>query len=225
LCLHVRDTGIGIERQHFEEIFREFHRIKTPGIATEGFGLGLAIVRRLADLLGHEIQVESTPGRGSCFSICLPVVSAADDNHSARMVPPLEPARQESGGLIVLIEDDVKVARAWGLLLEAEGFRVVTAASAGEAGAAVNYLNRAPDLIISDFHLLDGSTGVEAVTEIRARFGTLLPAFIVSGDTSKVVEAARSLENSLLMSKPVDIDQLLHRARTAIATGIVEEGL
>ena len=225
LCLHVRDTGIGIERQHFEEIFREFHRIKTPGIATEGFGLGLAIVRRLADLLGHEIQVESTPGRGSCFSICLPVVSAADDNHSARMVPPLEPARQESGGLIVLIEDDVKVARAWGLLLEAEGFRVVTAASAGEAGAAVNYLNRAPDLIISDFHLLDGSTGVEAVTEIRARFGTLLPAFIVSGDTSKVVEAARSLENSLLMSKPVDIDQLLHRARTAIATGIVEENL
>ena len=123
-----------------------------------------------------------------------------------------------------MIEDDEKVARAWGMLLEAEGFRVATAASAGEARAVVNYLDRTPDLIISDFHLLDGSTGVEAVSQIRAVFNKPLPAFIVSGDTSKVVQDARSLENSLLMSKPVDIDQLLKLARAAIATGIVPEG-
>jgi protein-histidine pros-kinase len=224
LCLHVRDTGIGIDPKHFEAIFREFHQIKATGGTKEGFGLGLAIVRRLADLLGHKVRVESTPAEGSCFTICVPVVTAADDHTTDRPTTAQRAEAEESGGLVVLIEDDEKVARAWGMLLEAEGFRVATAASAGEARAVVNYLDRAPDLIISDFHLLGGSTGVEAVSQIRAVFGKTLPAFIVSGDTSKVVQDARALENSILMSKPVDIDQLLKLARAAIATGIVPEG-
>ncbi|MEQ9561224.1 MAG: response regulator, partial [Woeseiaceae bacterium] len=124
---------------------------------------------------------------------------------------------------IVLIEDDVKVSRAWGMLLKAEGFSVVMAASATDAFALAIELERAPDLIISDFHLLDGSTGVEAVTWIRRHFGRDLPAFIVSGDTSKVVQDARSLENSRLMSKPVNINHLLELARKAVATGIVSD--
>jgi PAS domain S-box-containing protein len=223
LCLHVRDTGIGIEEQHFEAIFREFHQIKRPRTTKEGFGLGLAIVRRLADLLGHQVVVESTLGQGSCFSICIPAVAASDGATTDRPSTDLRVDQEESGGLVVLIEDDVKVAHAWSLLLEAEGFRVATAASAREARAVVKYLERAPDLIISDFHLLDGSTGVEAVGHIRTVFNKPLPAFIVSGDTSKVVQDARSLENSLLMSKPVDIDQLLKLARAAIVTGIVPE--
>jgi CheY-like chemotaxis protein len=132
-----------------------------------------------------------------------------------------EPAR--TTGLIVLIEDDIKVANAWGLLLEAEGFRVATAASATEARAVINHLPSAPDLIISDFHLLDGSTGVEAVSAIRKEFGKNIPAFIVSGDTSKVVQDARSLENSALMSKPVTTDHLLQLARAAISSGVVPE--
>ena len=128
-------------------------------------------------------------------------------------------------GLTVLIEDDEKVADAWRLLLEAEGLQVATAASAPEAQAIAEYFERAPDLIISDFHLADGSTGVDAVTQIRAVFKRVLPAFIVSGDTSKVVQAARSLENSILMSKPVAIDQLLALARSAINTGRVPGGV
>lgn len=223
LRLQVRDTGIGIEAQHFEAIFREFHQIKAPGATKEGFGLGLAIVRRLADLLGHKVMVESSPGHGSCFTVCVPAVAAADHPAADHAAAEQRGIEQERGGLVVLVEDDQKVARAWSLLLEAEGFRVATAASAGEARAVVNYLDRAPDLIISDFHLLDGSTGVDAVNQIRAVFDKPLPAFIVSGDTSKVVQDARSLVNSLLMSKPVDIDQLLRLARAAIATGIVPE--
>ena len=74
---------------------------------------------------------------------------------------------QEGAGTIVLIEDDINVANAWGLLLEAEGYRVATAASATEANAIIKYLDTVPSLLISDFHLLDGSTGVEAVTVIR----------------------------------------------------------
>ncbi|MDZ7643103.1 MAG: PAS domain-containing sensor histidine kinase [Woeseiaceae bacterium] len=77
LCIDVIDTGIGIPPEQLEDIFREFHQLKSPGGRTEGFGLGLAIVRRLADLLGHEIRVESEPGKGSCFTVVAPAGNGA----------------------------------------------------------------------------------------------------------------------------------------------------
>ena len=109
------------------------------------------------------------------------------------------------------------------MLLEAEGYRLAMAASAPEARALVKYLDVMPTLLISDFHLLDGSTGVEAVSEIRKYYDSNIPAFIVSGDTSKVVEDARALENSTLMSKPVSTERLLAAARIATRTGKVPQ--
>ena len=124
-------------------------------------------------------------------------------------------------GLIILIEDDVKVAHAWGMLLEAEGYRVATAASATEVRALMHHIADPPALLISDFHLLDGSTGVEAVASIRSHFDANIPAFVVSGDTSKVVKDARLLDNCTLMSKPVDTGRLLTAADVAVRTGTV----
>ena len=218
--LEVIDTGIGIEEEQLEAIFQEFHQCRTPGRNNEGFGLGLAIVRRLADLLDHRIEVTSTPGKGSCFSVSIPVV--AESRAGAEQVdqPALDLPRA-AGGLIVLIEDDVTVADAWGLLLEAEGYRVATASSANDATTLVRHLQDQPVLLISDFHLLDGSTGVQAVAEIRKFYQHDIPAFIVSGDTSKVVRDARLLANSTLMSKPVDTVRLLAAARHAVASGRV----
>jgi len=223
LWIAVSDTGIGIDPGQIHEIFLEFHQIKTPGMNKEGFGLGLAIVKRLADLMGHEIRVESDVGRGSTFSVGLPIVHrrgkrgvVADERAGSR-------SSESASGLIVLIEDDVTVANAWGLLLEAEGYRVATAESAIEAKAAVEHLSTAPDLIISDFHLLDGSTGVEAVAMVRAAFDRNIPAFIVTGDTTKMVQEARSTENCIILNKPVDTDALLKAADEAIGTGRVTE--
>ena len=181
----------------------------------------MAIVRRLADLLGHGIEVESKPGEGSCFCISIPVVREQSAVETMPASDDAAPDDAKISGLIVLIEDDVKVADAWGLLLEAEGFRVAMAASAAEARAVVKHLDADPQLIISDFHLLDGSTGVEAVISIRKDIGKNVPAFIVSGDTSKVVQDARSLENSAIMSKPVNTARLLESARAAIVNGVV----
>jgi PAS domain S-box-containing protein len=220
LRVKVTDTGIGIEEDQLDAIFNEFHQCKTPGSNQEGFGLGLAIVRRLADLLDHKVTVKSKPGEGSCFCISMPVVKETGET-GLEAVAESSAAAERGSGMIVLIEDDVSVANAWGLLLEAEGYRVAMAASASEARAVVRHLDVDPDLIISDFHLLDGSTGVEAVTSIRKDVGKKVPAFIVSGDTSKVVQDARTLENSTIMSKPVNTDRMLELARATIAEGEV----
>jgi len=217
----VTDTGIGIDPSRYDEIFLEFHQIKSPGAENEGFGLGLAIVKRLADLLDHKIAVVSDPGIGSTFSIRLPVVSSKRAAHSQLSNAPSPDSGSPIPGMIILIEDDVNVANAWGLLLEAEGYRVATAASAKEAAAVVKHLASPPDLIISDFHLLDGSTGVEAIAMIREEVDRNIPAFIVTGDTSKMVQDARSTPNSLIMNKPVNTDQLLRSASAAIATRLV----
>mgnify|MGYP001825847882 FL=1 len=220
--LEVVDTGIGIESDQLEAIFQEFHQAKAPGSSTEGFGLGLAIVRRLADLLGHDVGVESEPGKGSMFYVSVPIVTAAQcgSGEDHFKVAAAEPG---GAGTVVLIEDDVNVANAWGLLLEAEGYRVATAKSAPEANAIIEHLDDVPSLLISDFHLLDGSTGVEAVVGIREHYGVNIPAFIVSGDTSKVVKEARPVDNCTLMSKPVNTSRLLAAAHVATKTGSVPQ--
>lgn len=217
--LEVSDTGIGIAEDQLDEIFREFHQCKAKGASKEGFGLGLAIVRRLTDLLDHRIEVESDLGRGSRFTVLVPTTARTSLSEDMREED--EQHSESANGLIVLIEDDISVADAWGLLLEAEGYRVATAASAKDAGALINHLDDQPALLISDFHLLDGSTGVEAVSTIREHYETDIPAFIVSGDTSKVVKDARLLDNCTLMSKPVDTNRLLAAASIAVDTGEV----
>ncbi|NIV17891.1 MAG: PAS domain S-box protein [Woeseiaceae bacterium] len=218
--LSVTDTGIGIHEDHLEDIFKEFQQVKAPGGNKEGFGLGLAIVKRLADLLGHTINVTSEPGKGSCFSVSLPAVKG-EGNSVSDAEADHDDVEQTGSGLVMLIEDDVNIANAWGHLLEAEGYRVAMAASATESRALIDHIDEAPVLIISDFHLLDGSTGVEAVTEIRSYYGQDIPAFIVTGDTSKVVKDAHSVENSTLMNKPVSTSRLLAAAKVATRTGQV----
>ena len=218
----VTDTGIGIEKDQLDEIFREFHQCKAPGASKEGFGLGLAIVKRLSDLLGLSISVTSDIGKGSTFSVSIPV---ADRTVASEESEPLtdHPVHAGASGLVILIEDDVNVANAWGMLLEAEGYSVAMAASATEAQALISHLHETPALLISDFHLLDGSTGVEAVSAIREFFDEHIPAFIVSGDTSKVVKEARLLDNCTLMCKPIDTNRLLAAARRAVGTGVVPQ--
>ncbi len=220
-CVEVTDTGIGIEADQLEEIFREFHQCKSRGAAKEGFGLGLAIVRRLADLLEHAVGVVSHPAKGSKFSVSVPITALTNEASSAD--EDVVHQQERASGLVILIEDDVNVANAWGMLLEAEGYMVAMAASAKEARALVNHLDVQPTLLISDFHLLDGSTGVEAVTDIRDYYDANIPAFIVSGDTSKVVKEARPVENSTLMSKPVSTARLLAAAAIATRTGKVPQ--
>ncbi|MEM1173397.1 MAG: PAS domain S-box protein [Pseudomonadota bacterium] len=218
--LEVRDTGVGIAEDELESIFLEFNQGSSRTASKEGFGLGLAIVRRMADLLGVNVGVESELGIGSCFSLQVPAVES-------QVAPVEEPTRKRtnnelSSGLILLIEDNVNVADAWALLLEAEGYTVRKTVSAQETIDLLDVLDESPALVISDFHLAEGSTGVDAINAVRARFENGVPAFIVSGDTSKVVPDARPVENCKLFSKPVNTDELLDAAKRAVERGVVE---
>jgi DNA-binding NtrC family response regulator len=174
----------------------------------------------MSDLLGLKLHVESDLGQGSVFSVSMPALSVAsvpEESDSDGQTAP----HADASGLVILIEDDVNVANAWGLLLEAEGYSVAMAESATEAQALLHHLTETPALLISDFHLLDGSTGAEAVSAIRDYYDAPIPAFIVSGDTSKVVKDARLLDNCTLMCKPIDTNRLLTAARHAVQTGHV----
>ena len=221
VCIRISDTGIGIQPEHIQDIFREFKQLKIPGPKSEGFGLGLAIVQRLSSLLGHKIEVDSEPGNGSVFSICLPAIGAHEEIPDEDVMERSVKSDGGKFGTIILIEDDTSVANALAALLEAEGYRVAAAASAKEAKTIAQHIDEPPDLIVSDFHLLDGSTGIEAVNALRKVFASAIPALIVTGDTSIVVEEAKNLENSMLIRKPVNPDQLLRDAGIAIDTGKV----
>ncbi|MDX1482389.1 MAG: ATP-binding protein, partial [Woeseiaceae bacterium] len=222
LRIDVRDTGIGIDASEFEAIFTEFHQSRRQSGNKEGFGLGLAIVRRLADLLDVEVRVESELDKGSRFSVLVPraegtaAATAVDDHEPVDEVP-------EHGSRVLLVEDDASVASAWSLLLRAEGFAVEAASSVAEVEALLGPRSAAPDVIISDFHLADGSTGVEAIRRVREHYRLEVPAFIVSGDTSRVVDEARDVPNSLLMRKPVNTELLLRMARDAALSRVIHE--
>ncbi len=215
VAISVSDTGIGIDADRLEDVFKEFYQIRDPGRKREGFGLGLAITRRLADLLGHTIRVESRPGQGSTFAVLVPRASSGTIGHPGEP----DPDAGARPALIMLIEDDEHVIAGWQLLLRVEGYRVVVADSYDSARAVAAGLDEAPELIISDYHLADGPNGVQAVIALRADFGNPVPVYVVTGDTSKIVRDVSSLENARVMNKPVRPDELLRLARSTIATG------
>lgn len=221
--IEVVDSGSGIEPEQLEKIFEEFHQAPRDSGRNEGFGLGLAIVRRLADLLGHAVSVESTPGKGSLFSVTVPVVDAV-----RRTPGTVERARDDEtttagAGLIAIIEDDPAVSRALELLLSAEGFDVFVARSAKELRDQLDIFATCPSLIVSDYHVGDAVTGPELIADVRRHFSSSVPAFIISGDTSKIVDEASGVENSRIFAKPVDADQLLDALRVAVRSGRVAD--
>lgn len=215
VAITVADTGIGIAEDQLELIFREFHQVRTDDRKRGGIGLGLAITSRLAELLGHRISVTSTPGEGSRFSVHVAIASP-----HAQRAPAARKERSSAGpasaGLIMIVEDDSLVAKAWERLLKAEGYGVVAAASSSAAQAAVAGLDDVPQLIISDFHLLDGSNGIEAVSAIRDDVGRCVPAFIVTGDTSRVPQDVEKLKDCRILKKPIGPEELLELVREAI---------
>jgi signal transduction histidine kinase len=203
LQIEVWDTGPGIPPDQRKNIFSEFYRLEGDRREPGGLGLGLAIVDRLCRLLGQSIEVNSVVGKGSRFAVSVPLVAA----HAEVVTPPaitsaaLDIAR---GKLVVVIDDDQRTLDGMGGLLRSWGCRVVIGAS---ESAVLNNLaahDKAPDLIISDYQLPEGKTGIDVIEALRSRFRSEIPAFLISGDTNRQpLHEARS-NGYHLLHKPVD---------------------
>jgi len=215
--IEVADTGIGIPADRLPHIYEEFYQLETaPGQSREGYGLGLSIVQRIAALLKAKLDVTSEPGRGSVFALELPLGNATAGASAAQPAGPVARTERPVARRILLVEDDPAVRNATRMLLNVEGYEVVTAASRTEALEKLK-VNRAIDLVVSDYHLGTTDTGIDVIAAIREIIGQNLGAVLVTGDTSSTVRELRRDTRLRAASKPVDADQLLGLIRDLIA--------
>ncbi len=205
LRLAVLDQGIGIPADKTQDIFQEFTQLANPERdRRKGLGLGLAIVRRLAGLLEHGVTVRSTPEQGSGFFLDLPAAVPRPIPKPVRL--PVEPARAK--GLIVVVDDDTIILLSMRAMLEEWGYDVVAAVSADEAIESLLNLGRQPAMIVADYRLREGRTGVEAIRDIYGVCGVRVPAVVLTGDTdpARIAEVQRS--GHRLIHKPVSAPML-----------------
>lgn len=217
LRIEVWDTGVGVAPQNLRTIFEEFRRIEDPGAAGErGAGLGLAIVERAARLLGHPLEVRSRLGRGSVFSVSVPLAEAP----AAFVPPPPELSAEEEGrddGLIALVvENDAEIRHALTALLAGWSMDVLAVGSTAEALETLRELGMPPDAIIADYHLDGEDTGLQAVRALRQASGVEIPAILVTADRTPAVMAEAARMGVRHLSKPTPparLRTLLRRIR------------
>lgn len=209
--LEVWDTGPGIREADQRVIFEEFRRLNRRASASEGMGLGLAIVDRACTRLDHRLELCSVPGRGSVFKVTVPTI-AAPDAAAVGFGPAHRgdnPALGQPGeGLIVLlVDDDHQMREAMLALLDGWGVSVLPAASYSEALTLLDEAGIVPDAVLLDHHLGEGETGLDLAREIETRFGHR-PGRIISADRSPALVEACLAEGMPLLSKPLDMTQL-----------------
>src|SRR6185312_10688451 len=167
LRIEVWDTGPGIPEGQLQAIFEEFHQLDNAARErNRGLGLGLAIVQRLADLLGHAVDVRSRLGKGSVFAIEVPL---GRREAIQPQTPDHEEAAESAGrsGTILLVEDDPDVREMLGCLLTEEGYDTATAADGRSALELAASGAPSPDLVIADYNLPNGLNGLQLIARLR----------------------------------------------------------
>ncbi|WP_426935494.1 hybrid sensor histidine kinase/response regulator NahK/ErcS' [Pseudomonas fulva] len=201
--IEVWDTGIGIAEEHLEEMFQEFKRgaVQRPD-QDRGLGLGLAIVEKIAGILGHRIAVRSWPGKGSVFAVEVPLSTAVPIARPEHAVcqPMLECLR---GARVWVLDNDAAICAGMRTLLEGWGCCVITALSEQDLARQVENYHADADLLIADYHLDDDCTGVDAVARINARRARPLPALMITANYSNELKQQIRERGHTLMHKPV----------------------
>jgi CheY-like chemotaxis protein len=180
----VNDTGLGISEVDQESIYDEFSQLNNPERnRRKGLGLGLSIVKRSANLLGDAIELESTLGEGSVFSITVDRAEETDLEAPQRSTEAvIAPPVYES--TILIIDDDSSILQGMQSLLALWGCNVITAIDLKTAVSVLERQEIIPDGIISDYRLPNNTTGLQAIEHLHAMFGVNIPTLILTGDTS-----------------------------------------
>ncbi len=203
LCIEVRDNGIGIKQDKLEKIFKDFYQVDNPERdRAKGHGLGLAIVERLAKLLGHTVSVNSKPGQGSTFRVYLPRVT----NPSLSVEIPRSPQTyldDVAGATVLVIDDEIMVCEGMADILTRWGCKALLADSAEAAWAQLKSNGLKADIIISDYRLRENKTGVEAIEFLQQKTHRVFPVIIVTGDTAANRLREAKASGYHLLHKPV----------------------
>lgn len=224
VLVQVWDTGLGIKPEEQAKIFEEFYQVpNTPAIAAhqrKGLGLGLAIVKRLAALMDAPLTLRSEAGKGSVFTLELPV--GVKPRPQAQALPGKGPVGLTlEGKRIVVVEDEPAVLAGIEVLLKGWGATLVAFDSVGAASdwaAQADPQADRPDLLIVDFRLENGRTGVDAITVLRGRFGAGVPAIVVTGSTMTGHDKEAQEKDFHILLKPVVPNKL--RAMIAFKLGV-----
>jgi signal transduction histidine kinase/CheY-like chemotaxis protein len=206
--LQVWDTGRGIAPEHRQAIFEEFFRIEAPGTsADKGLGLGLSIVQRSAEILGHAVTLRSRPGRGSVFELVLDRLAPAPPAATVVALP--QGADALAGAFVAVVDDDDDNRAAISNLLLSWGCLVLAAASCDELLALSGQHLRMPDLLVTDFQLRPGRDGFEVIARLRALHDEFIPAVIVTANTDGVLAARAAHAGAAILHKPASSKRLL----------------
>jgi two-component system, chemotaxis family, CheB/CheR fusion protein len=222
LRIEVWDTGIGIPDEEIQAIFEEYHQVGNEARERSlGLGLGLSIVRRIGNLLGHRVRVRSHHGNGSVFSIEVALPSGA-------MAPkPSDPrsdlsspggAKAARKGVILVVEDDPELRDLLCVSLDEEGHKVARAYDGLEAMQLIEREDFRPDLILADFNLPNRMNGLEVVTKVREKLHRAVPVIILTGDISTRTLRAIADADCLLLNKPVKLDDVTLAVQKALAS-------
>lgn len=202
LELQVWDSGRGIEASQMDKIFLEFNQLGV-GRATDrkGVGLGLAIVERIARILGYQVQVRSKLGRGSCFSIRVPLAEPSKIRRAVQPVLRSAPGDPLPGRRLLVVDNEAAILHSMSALLGQWGCQVIAALDLPEALEALQ--GQAPELILADYHLDHEVLGCEVVRDLREHFGRMIPAVIISADRSEACHRDLQALGVPLLNKPV----------------------
>ncbi|WP_313338129.1 hybrid sensor histidine kinase/response regulator [Stutzerimonas nitrititolerans] len=183
LRIEVWDTGRGIAQDQLQSIFLEFNQLGVERAAERrGVGLGLAIVERIAKMLDYRIQVRSQPGRGSVFSIEVPLSESKPRRNLETLVSVPQLGDPLPGRRLLVLDNELSILHSMAALLGQWGCEVLTATDRAQAITVLD--GRAPELILADFHLDQGTTGWEVAQALRERFGEAIPVVMITADRS-----------------------------------------
>ncbi|MBB4863945.1 Na+/proline symporter/signal transduction histidine kinase [Pseudomonas nitritireducens] len=201
LRLEVWDHGPGIPPDKLQVIFEEFKRLDSHQTRAEkGLGLGLAIADRLCKVLGHRLEVRSWPGKGSVFSVSVPLARqpapAPLNGHK------VETPEQLNGAQVLCVDNEDSILTGMNSLLTRWGCRVLTARSREECQALLEGDAR-PQLALIDYHLDDGELGTDLMAWLRTRLGEPVPGVVISADARPELVAQIHAAGLEFLPKPV----------------------
>ncbi|MBI5110318.1 MAG: response regulator [Rhodocyclales bacterium] len=220
LRIGVFDTGIGIAADQHTAIFGEFYQIGNEARdRRQGIGLGLAIVERVTRLLDHALDLRSVPGRGSCFSVSVPLAQMAwPPEPTTADVAPVPSAISLDGCRVLVVEDEAAIRGGLQTLLQDWGCEVSTAGSMAEALTVDIALHGTLDAVVCDVGLPGPGNGIDTIAALRARHDPDLPALLVTGDTSQAALRAAHEAGLVVLHKPIKPARLRAALSHAVAT-------